>query len=318
MISALRNVKSTFADTKAVVRVFVCGFVISLVSISGIAAVLHMMNEYVVFSVKTQNGAAVVPALAVHSTGFDPAKLSEADQQRWLDLEREIDGRYPMLKTRGRARILVRYSNLARKAGLRFHDEQWFAFPDGTVIFNLLLYGRTRSCWEVTDDVSGTSIRVIRSYLFSKGWTLAHETGTVECPYGSPIQISASSSTEAQDKLGHALAQCWSRIKDGPRRRLGRALTMMQSLYSRNMAGKNQVDSLKKGLLFTLPIPDMASALGLGKCPRIHVEIAFGPRDPSEALEPVDEEVAKRFCGTSGWRPIDLTVPFDQAVSALP
>jgi hypothetical protein len=300
------------------VRALACGFVVCLVSVSGIGGVLHTTSRYTVFSVRAQTAAAAVPALEVRTTGFDPARLSEADQQRWQDLKREIEGRYPMLQKRGRERIVLRYWNLARAAGNRFHDEQWFAFPDGTVIFNKLLYGRTKSFWEVTDDVSGTSIGVIRRSVLSKGWALAHETAVVECPYGPPIQVSASGRAKAERKLGLALAQCWSRIKDGPRRRLGRALTMMQSLQSRSMDKSKLLDDVKKGLIFSLPISDLAGALGLGKCPRVTVKIVSGPSDLSDAFEPVDDEIAKRFCGEKGWKPIDLTVAFDRAVSELP
>ena len=80
--SARRSAKSIIRDREVVMRAFFCGFVACLVSAGGTAGILHTTKGAVVFSVRVQNAATPVPALAVHTTGFDPAKLSEADQQR--------------------------------------------------------------------------------------------------------------------------------------------------------------------------------------------------------------------------------------------
>ncbi len=117
----------------------VAGLVLAAPCVAPRAATLHEAVGYAVLSVKAP-AAAAVPVLAIDTTGFDPAVLDQADQNTWHDLENRIDGRYPLLKSWGRSRIVGQFLRMARSVGSRYHNEYWFALPEGEVVFNWLGY----------------------------------------------------------------------------------------------------------------------------------------------------------------------------------
>ncbi len=170
----------------------------------------------------------------------------------------------------------------------------------------------------MTDDVSGLTISIKGSFSGPLTAASTEASYVVSCVDGSQTRVGPTSPRKAIMPLQKALAACWSRVKDGPRTRMGRALLLVAALQSRQADSKSLDTLFRSGAIFMLPVPDLSSVLGLGTLPRLKITMAVAPRPFEDMLEPIPDDVQKRFCGDEGCRLLDLTEPFDKVVDALP